>query len=117
MDVVFAYRHWLQSGKTGTAPKEAFQGPEWNEVIEYVAYAWADHAIRWIEQIEHGTVLFYEKLMGKTAEKELRRLLKVINFEPVDSERMRCTLFHRNRTDHKRFKKERYVKLHLPSQF
>ena len=80
MDVVFTYRHWQHGGKVGIAPPEAFEGPKWEETIDYVAYAWADHAIRWIEQIKNGTVLFYERLMGVTAETELVRLLNVLNF-------------------------------------
>ena len=107
MDVVFTYRHWQHGGKVGIAPPEAFEGPKWEETIDYVAYAWADHAIRWIEQIKNGTVLFYERLMGVTAEKELVRLLNVLNFHPIDPDRMRCALAHRNRTDHKRQNKTR----------
>jgi hypothetical protein len=34
-------------------------------------------------------VLFYERLMRKTAGKELERLLQVLNFHQVDPERMR----------------------------
>ena len=107
MDVVFTYRHWQHGGKVGIAPPEAFEGPKWEETIDYVAYAWADHAIRWIEQIKNGTVLFYERLMGVTAETELVRLLNVLNFHPIDPDRMRCALAHRNRTDHKRQNKTR----------
>ncbi|XP_046637044.1 WSC domain-containing protein 1-like [Daphnia pulicaria] len=107
MDVVFTYRDWLHGGKVGKAPPEAFRGPEWDATVDYVAYAWADHAIRWIEQIENGTVLFYERLMGKTASGELKRFLQVVDFHPVDPVRMRCTLDHRNRTDHKRLNKTR----------
>ena len=107
MDVVFTYRHWQHGGKVGIAPPEVFEGPKWEETIDYVAYAWADHAIRWIEQIKNGTVLFYERLMGVTAETELVRLLNVLNFHPIDPDRMRCALAHRNRTDHKRQNKTR----------
>ena len=102
MDVVFTFRHWMHAGKTGQAPPEAFQGSEWDQVVDYVAYVWADHAIRWIEQISNGTVLFYEKLMGKMAGEELERLLDVLDFHPVDPDRIRCALAHRNRLDHKR---------------
>jgi hypothetical protein len=56
MDVMFTYRNWLHGGEVGKAPPEAFRGLQWEETVDYVAYAWADHAIRWIEQIEHGTV-------------------------------------------------------------
>ncbi len=107
MDVVFTYRHWLISGKVGNAPLEAFSGPQWEESVDYVAYAWADHAIRWIEQIEKGTVIFYEKLLGEKASDELDRLLKAMDFQPIDPHRMRCALSHRNRTDHKRLNKTR----------
>ncbi|KAK4007148.1 hypothetical protein OUZ56_012309 [Daphnia magna] len=102
MDVAFAYQNWVYGGKTGKAPPEAFKGKEWEEAIDYVAYAWADHAIRWIEQIKKGTVLFYEKLLGSTAEKELERVLNVLGFHAIDGNRMRCTLANRNRTDHLR---------------
>ncbi len=107
MDVVFAFQNWVHGGKTGKAPPEAFKGIYWEEAVEYVAYAWADHAIRWIEQIENGTVLFYEKLKGETAEIELERVLNVLDFHPIDANRVRCTLAHRNRTDHMRINKPR----------
>ena len=113
MDVVFTYRHWQHGGKVGIAPPEAFEGPKWEETIDYVAYTWADHAIRWIEQIKNGTVLFYERLMGVTAETELVRLLNVLNFHPIDPDRMRCALAHRNRTDYKRQNNTRYIILLL----
>ncbi|EFX88991.1 hypothetical protein DAPPUDRAFT_233912 [Daphnia pulex] len=107
MDVVFTYRHWQLAGKVGKAPLESFQGPQWHKVVEFVAYAWADHAIRWIEQIEKGTVIFYEQLLGQNASIELERLLDAMDFKPrpVDPSRMRCTLDHRDRTDHKRLNK------------
>lgn len=92
----------------GKAPAEAFTGPEWDETVNYVAYVWADHAVRWIEQIINGTVIFYEKLMGEEAENELERLLNVIDFKSIDPDRMRCTLAHRNRTDFKRANPSRY---------
>lgn len=113
MDVVFAYQNWVYGGKTGKAPPEAFNGTKWEQAVEYVAYAWADHAIRWIEQIKNGTVLFYEKLIGNTAELELERLLNVLHFHPIDANRMRCTLAYRNRTDHLRINKSRQVLLVL----
>lgn len=107
MDVVFTYRHWQLAGKVGKAPPEAFQGPQWENVVKFVAYAWADHAIRWIEQIEKGTVIFYEQLLGQNASFELERLIDAMDFKPrpVDPSRMRCTLDHRDRTDHKRLNK------------
>lgn len=109
MDVVFTFRNWQHGGKVGKAPPEAFEGPKWDETVDYVAYAWADHAIRWIEQIEKGTVIFYERLMGKRAEKELERLLQVLDFHPIDPARMKCAITHRNRTDHKRMGNTRCV--------
>ena len=102
---MFTYCHWIHGGKTGKAGPEFFNGPMWDEIVDYVSYAWADHAIRWIEQIEKGTVLFYERLVGKTAEKELRRLLNVMEFKPIDPLRMKCALSHRNRTVHMRLNK------------
>ncbi len=107
MDVVFTFHNLQYGGKVGSAPPEAFKGSEWEKTIDYVAYAWADHAIRWIEQITNGTVLFYERLLGNRADLELMRFLNVLNFRPIDSNRMRCTLAHRNRTDHKRLNKTR----------
>ena len=89
----------------GTAPPKAFRGREWDEVIDYVSYAWADHAIRWIEQIKEGTVLFYEHLKGKKAAEEIERLLDAIHFSPIDPERLNCALSHRDRNDHKRVNK------------
>ena len=93
----------------GTAPPDAFKGPKWDEVIDYVSYAWADHAIRWIEQINEGTVLFYEHLKGKHAAREIERLLTEIHFGPIDPDRMYCALAHRDRTDHKRVNKTWYI--------
>jgi hypothetical protein len=107
MDVVFTYYNWIHGGKTGKAQPEFFSGPVWDELVDYVAYAWADHAIRWIEQIEKGTVLFYERLVGSTARKELERLFDVMEMKPVDPLRMKCALSHRNRTDHLRLNKTR----------
>ncbi len=111
MDVVFTYRHCMLAGKVDNAPPEAFQGQEWNEVVKFVAYAWADHAIRWIEQIKNGTVIFYEKMHGDSAILELERLLDAMDFQPrpVDPERIRCMLEHRNRMDFKRTNKPWYL--------
>lgn len=107
-DVVFTFRHWQLQGKVGNAGPEAFEGPEWDEVVDYVAYAWADHAIRWIEQIKEGTAIFYEYLLSDSeAEVEVRRLLDTIGFKPIDPHRLRCALAHRNRTDYKRVNKLR----------
>jgi len=105
---VFTFRNWQVTGdKVGHAPSSAFQGPEWDEVVEYVAYVWADHAVRWIEQLKQGNVIFYENLLGDGAPKEIERLLDTIGYphRPVDPERMRCAMSHRNRTDHKRVNK------------
>ena len=109
IDVVFTYRNWQFAGKVGKAPPEAFQGSDWDEVVDFVAYAWADHAIRWIEQVKIGTVIFYENLLGTNATKELERMLDVMDFQPrpVDPDRLQCALKHRNRTDHKRLNKSR----------
>lgn len=108
MDVVFTYRNWQLAGKVGKAPPEAFKGPDWDELVDTVAYVWADHAIRWIEQIKNGTVIFYEKLLGQHADKELERMLVAMHFHPVNPDRMRCALKHRDRTDHKRANKTRW---------
>ena len=91
----------------GNAPPSAFQGAEWDEVVDYVAFAWADHAVRWIEQLKKGTVIFYENLLGDNAHYEIERLLDTIEYphRPIDPQRMRCALNHRNRTDHKRINK------------
>ena len=91
----------------GNAPPSAFQGAEWDEVVDYVAFAWADHAVRWIEQLKKGTVIFYENLLGDNAHYEIERLLDTIEYphRPIDPQRMRCALKHRNRTDHKRINK------------
>lgn len=106
MDVVFTYRNWQVTGnKTAKASPKSFQGRQWDEIVEYVAFAWADHAIRWIEQLKQGTVIFYENLLGPKAAIEIDRLMKAIHFSPVDPERVRCALAHRSRTDHKRVNK------------
>jgi hypothetical protein len=77
--------------------------------VETVAYAWTDHAIRWIEQIKQGTVIFYENLLGDNAQLELERLLDAMDFQPrpVDANRMRCTLAHRDKSEYKRSNKTR----------
>ena len=109
MDVVFTFRHWQTTGnKTAKASSKAFQGRKWDEMVEYIAFAWADHAIRWIEQIKQGTVLFYENLLGTNAAMEIDRLAKAIGFGPVDQERVRCALSHRSRSDFKRVNKTWY---------
>ncbi|KAI9562682.1 hypothetical protein GHT06_010136 [Daphnia sinensis] len=111
IDALFTYAHYLLSGndQQGTGSPEDFTGPHWDVHVEYVAYAWADHAERWIQNIKEGTVIFYERLLHDT-ENELRRLLKAIRFvnphhPPVDPERMHCTLKHKHRLDRKRTKK------------
>lgn len=105
MDVVFTFRHWSLAGKTGQAPLDAFYGDQWDEVVDTVAYVWADHAIRWIDGIENGTVIFYEKLLGPKAAIELERMLNAMDFGPINPDRMQCALAHRNRLDHKRTNK------------
>lgn len=108
MDVVFTYQHYVQAGKVENAPPEVFHGPEWEKVVDFVAYAWADHAIRWIEQIREGTVIFYENLLGNQAILELERLLVAMNLKPttIHPDRMRCTLTHQSRQDYKRKNKK-----------
>ena len=94
----------------GTVSPDTFKGSQWDHYVDYVAYAWADHAQRWIQTIQNGTVIFYEKLIVDT-ENELRRLLNAIHSKRdghgwlVDPKRMLCTLSHRNRKDRKRDKK------------
>lgn len=111
VDVLFTYAHYVKTmDQIGTVSPDAFHGPQWEKYVEYVAFAWADHAIRWIETIENGTVIFYEQLLRGDTESELKRLLNAIHFRDsiesvVDPERMRCTLDHKNRTDRKRWKK------------
>lgn len=108
MDVAFTFRNWQLAGKTGYAPPEAFKGQDWKKIVDYITFAWADHAIRWIEGTKKGTVVFYEKLLGEDASRELKRFWKAMEFkEPINPERLRCTLAHRNRTDHKRTNKTR----------
>jgi hypothetical protein len=95
----------------GAVSPMTFKGPAWNHYVNYVAYAWADHATRWIHNIRNGTVIFYELLLQDT-EAELNRLLRAVNFsiDPVDPERMRCTIKHKDRSDRKRSKKPTYIK-------
>ncbi|XP_057368665.2 sialate:O-sulfotransferase 1-like [Daphnia carinata] len=112
MDALFTFAHFLGSSgnHTGVVPEKDFLGPQWDKYIDYVADTWADHAVGWIENIQNGTVIFYERLLLEDTAAELKRLLNVINFvdphhPPVDPERMRCTLLHKDRKDHKRTKK------------
>ena len=113
IDALFSFVLYLMAGQDqiGTVSLLAkFKGPQWNSYVNYVTFAWADHAIRWIQNIQNGTVIFYEKLLLEDTEAELNRLLRAINFTdphhpPVDPDRMRCTLKHKNRLDRKRLKK------------
>jgi hypothetical protein len=115
IDALFSFCHYLlteqdHSDQIGTVSTIFFKGPAWNSYVNYVTYAWADHAIRWIQNIQNGTVIFYELLIIGDTEAELNRLLRAINFTdphhpPVDPDRMRCTLKHKNRLDRKRLKK------------
>nr|WBD92698.1 putative WSC domain-containing protein 1 [Daphnia magna] len=112
MDALFTFAHFLGSSgnHTGVVSEKDFVGPQWDKYIDYVADTWADHAVGWIENIQNGTVLFYERLLLEDTAVELKRLLNVIHFvdphhPPVDPERMRCTLLHKDRKDHKRTKK------------
>ncbi|XP_059350776.1 sialate:O-sulfotransferase 1-like [Daphnia carinata] len=112
VDAMFAFAHYLASSKnhTGVVSEKDFSGPEWEEYVDYAANTWADHAVGWIETIQDGTVLFYERLLLEDTAAELKRLLEVIHFSdphhpPVDLERLRCALRHKNRVDRKRLKK------------
>lgn len=111
MDVVFAHQNHLLVGKFNEAPEDAFRGPIWDELVDAVAFAWADHAIRWIKQMKQGTAIFYENFLGDNAQHELERLLNAMNFKPqhLDPERMRCLLIHRNQSEYKRSNKTRFV--------
>ena len=113
MDVVVAHQNHLTVGKFNTAPLDAFRGLQWDEMVDTVAYAWADHAIRWIEQIKQGTVIFYENLLGENAHFELERLLVAMNLHPIDADRMKCTLAHKSEGEYKRSNKNRYVERHI----
>jgi hypothetical protein len=113
IDALFTFRHYIMAGddQKGAVSPMTFKGPAWNHYVNYVAYAWADHATRWIHNIRNGTVIFYELLLQDT-EAELNRLLRAVNFsiDPVDPERMRCTIKHKDRSDRKRSKKPTYIK-------
>ncbi|XP_045036723.1 WSCD family member CG9164 [Daphnia magna] len=110
-DALFTFAHYLWSGNNqiGTVSLENFSSLKWDHYIKFVAFEWAEHAVRWIQHIENGTVVFYERLLQDT-ERELKGLLHAINFidpdhPPFDPERMRCTLLHKNRLDRKRKQK------------
>jgi hypothetical protein len=111
IEVLFTFGHYLWSGndQKGIVSEKLFTGKDWEKHLNNVAFEWAEHANYWIENIKNGTVIFYELLL-KDTEKELNRLLRSINFidpqnPPVDPERMRCTLQHKNRADRKRPRK------------
>ena len=101
IEAAITYRHYQQGGQTGIASPAAFHGPLWDSFLGDAAKTWADHAIRWIQGIRNGTVIFYE-MLKRDPEKELGRLLRAINFTNVSLERMRCAISHSNRTDRKR---------------
>ena len=109
MDALFTFAHFLGSSgsQIGTVSPGDFMGPQFDNYVDYVADTWADHAVGWIENIQNGTVLFYEQLLLGDTAAELKRLLSVIRFSdpyhpPVDPERMRCTLSHKDRADRRR---------------
>ncbi|KAI9555051.1 hypothetical protein GHT06_020350 [Daphnia sinensis] len=110
-DALFSFVHYLWSGNNqiGTVSLENFSSLKWDKYVKFVAFEWAEHAVRWIQHIENGTAIFYERLLEDT-ERELKGLLNAINFidprhPPFDPERMRCTLLHKNRLDRKRKQK------------
>jgi hypothetical protein len=112
MDALFTFAHFLGSSgnHTGVVLSNDFKGPQFDNYVDYVANTWADHAVEWIENIQIGTFLFYERLLLEDTEAELKRLLNVVHFSdprhpPIDPERMRCTLWHKNRLDRKRTRK------------
>ena len=113
-DALFSFVHFLWSGndQKGIVSTDHFTGPKWDEHFKYVSNEWAEHADRWIKNIQNGTVIFYELLLTDT-ETELNRLLRAVNFTdshhpPVDPDRMWCTLKHKNRLDRKRSSKPKY---------
>jgi hypothetical protein len=112
MDALFTFAHFLGSSgnHTGVVSSSDFVGPQFDNYVDYVADTWADHAVGWIQDIQNGTVLFYERLLLEDTATELTRLLNVIRFNdphhpPVDPERMHCTLLHKDRADRKRTEK------------
>jgi hypothetical protein len=113
MDALFPFAHFLGSSGNHTGAvvsSNDFKGPQFDNYVDYVADTWADHAMGWIENIQIGTVLFYERLLLEDTSAELERLLNVIHFSdprhpPIDPKRMRCTLSHKNRMDRKRIPK------------
>ena len=102
MDLVFAFPNWRNDGET-------FSGSEWDKIVDFVSYSWADQAIRWIEHTQNGTVLFYEKIKGTLAFVELERLLRDLYLQPIDYTRLQCVVAHQNRkTDQNIGKQLRY---------
>ena len=63
----------MAQDQIGTVSPVNFKGPVWNNYVNCVTYVWADHAIRWIQNIQNGTVIFYEKLLLEDTETELNR--------------------------------------------
>ena len=80
-DALFSFVHFLWSGndQKGIVSTDHFTGPKWDEHFKYVLKEWAEHADRWIKNIQNGTVIFYELLLTNT-ETELNRLLRAVNF-------------------------------------
>jgi hypothetical protein len=113
MDALFTFAHFLGSSgnHTGVVSSSEFVGPQFDNYVDYVADTWADHAVGWIQNIQNGSVLFYERLLLEDTAAELTRFLSVICFsdphhQPVDPEQMRC----KDRADCKRRYRKTSVK-------
>ena len=104
IDAAIAHRNYEFGGQTGMAREDRFSGPEWNEYVQAASLSWADHAIRWIDGIENGTIIFYENLVHET-EAELKRIIPFFYSEPVDPVRLKCTIAHKDRIDRKRLQR------------
>ena len=104
IDAAIAFRNYVGSGnnKTGIADYSWFHGAEWQAYLEFAAYAWADHAVRWIDGMRHGVVAFYENLLHDT-EAELKRILRKFYPVPIDEARLKCVVKLKNVTPHKRY--------------
>jgi hypothetical protein len=107
IDAIISYRNYLSGGHKGMAGADRFAGSEWDAFVRTTCFSWTDHATRWIDGIKNGTVIFYENLIHET-EAELKRIIPQFYSAPIDPDRLKCAIDHKNRIDRKRLQRTRY---------
>jgi hypothetical protein len=88
IDAAIAFRNYLSGGHTGMAEADQFTGPGWDEFVRKTCFYWVDHATK----------------------QELKRIIPQFYSAPIDSDRLKCAVDHKNRTDRKRLQRTRSMK-------